>query len=324
MNWSTTTIPTTNNTREGRYEEQEESISGFIVEFDVPVLVLAALIIAFNCLVLFLVVKRKQLRTQTNYLLCSLAVSDLLTGLVNVPLYLSCTITQKFEVCLLAETFLRMTSISTILHLVAISIDRYIAAKHALVYSSIMKPYPSHLIKAFIWAVAFLVAFVQLAWINPSNIVEEYVKHEIRYDIANLVVFFALPLIIMVVLYSILLKDYIWIARRQRSNKRRNECKTALVFVSMFLVYCVCWLPYFLIRLQHNIGNAFFELPHTLEYVFVYLRFINAVLNPCIYVLGKNDFWQALKGLFGRSKDGETSRENSDLETTFQHLTSSL
>lgn len=321
MNNSTalpTSALTTTNIYPPHDEDEEGYHHGFVIKYDLPAIFIGFLIIVLNSAVLLLVAKRKQLRTQANYLLCSLAVSDLLNGLVNIPLYLICTITYHGTVCAVAEVLLRMSSISTILHLLAVSVDRFIAAKHALSYPRLMSSFRSHVLKVLIWTVAIIVAFIQYSWMKSSD----YVDHEIPYDIANLVIFFALPLIIMIALYSMLLKDYIWLASRQRRCQPiRNDLKTAIVFVVMFVAYCVCWLPYFLVRLQHNIGDGFFVLPHTLEYAFVYLRFINPILNPCIYVFGKHDFWKVLNGLFSR-ESSETNDGNSGVETTFQHLTS--
>lgn len=326
--WNTTQAP------EQFYEEEEqEHVYGFSVRFDTPAVILAMLIVILNSLVLILVIRRKHLRTQANYLLCSLAVSDLLTGLVDVPLYLVCNIVRTITPCVLAENFLRMTSVSTILHLVAVSVDRFVAMKYALNYRDIVTPIRSHIIKIVIWLSAICVAFVQLVWNNPTtaNLEEDGgdVKFEIPYDIGNLVLFLAIPLIIMVTLYSVLFYDYVVFIRRHPSRQRiqtSKERKTVLVFVVMFVVYCACWLPYFLVRLQHNIGDEFFVLPHILEYIFIYLRFVNAVLNPCIYVFGKSDFRKALKEMIFSKNDVATHGSSgiSDVELTTVQYHSSI
>lgn len=51
----------------------------FSAKEDVPPIILGVLIVLVNGLVLILVLKKKHLRTITNLLLCSLALSDLLT-----------------------------------------------------------------------------------------------------------------------------------------------------------------------------------------------------------------------------------------------------
>jgi len=61
----------------------------FYPAVDVPAIVLAWLIVIVNGLVLVLMAKKKYLRSITNLLLCSLAVSDLLTGLVAIPLFIA-------------------------------------------------------------------------------------------------------------------------------------------------------------------------------------------------------------------------------------------
>jgi len=313
----------TNNTEEG-----DEMMAGFSVKFDVFPIVLAVLIIVFNSFVLILVIKRKQLRNQANYLLCSLALSDLLTGLVDIPLFLACNITWDYPLCLVAENCLRMTSISTVLHLVAITVDRYLAATYALQYPSIVTPARSHAVKGAIWLVSIVLAFIQLAWSTSNSDVNEEgnVEYEVPYDITSLVVFFAVPVLVMIVLYSLLFYNVVRSARRRRNSLQRmdvtqrnsKEWQTALVFILMFLSYCACWLPYFLIRLQYNLGNEFFVLPHIAEYIFIYLRFLGSFLNPCIYVFGKNDFRKALRATLTYRKIHHLDSGMSDIENTVQ------
>ncbi|XP_031548936.1 octopamine receptor beta-2R-like [Actinia tenebrosa] len=292
-------------------DDHSDLNSGFSVKFDVLPITLAVLIIAFNGLVLLLVVRRKQLRNAANYMLCSLALSDTLTGLVCVPLVIACNILREDMVCILSENFLRFTSISTVLHLLAITADRYLAIVHSLRYYILVTPRRGFASMAIIWSVSVIVAFVQLIWHNPSTSdvnkdPSQKIKDiEVTYDIVNLVVFFGFPLCFMIFVNSKIFYEVVRQSNIMRQNnapgmedskrRQRREWKAALIFVIMFIVYIVCWLPYFLWRLQQNIGDSFFELGMITEYVFIYLRFLSSLLNPCIYVLGKNDFRKALK-----------------------------
>lgn len=91
---------------------------------DIPAIVLAVLILIVNGLVLLLMAKKKNLRSITNLLLCSLATSDLLTGLVAVPMFITCNIIRQSEVCLTEEELSRFISASIVCHLMAVTTDR--------------------------------------------------------------------------------------------------------------------------------------------------------------------------------------------------------
>ena len=91
---------------------------------DVPAIVLAVLIVTVNGLVLVLMARKRYLRSITNLLLCGLAVSDLLTGLVSVPLFITCGIMRQPAICISEESMARFISASIVCHLMAVTTDR--------------------------------------------------------------------------------------------------------------------------------------------------------------------------------------------------------
>ena len=96
----------------------------FYPAVDVPLIILAVLILIVNGLVLSLMAKKKYLRSITNLLLCSLAVADLLSGLVAIPLFIACNIIRQSAICLTEEQLARFISASIVSHLVSVVIDR--------------------------------------------------------------------------------------------------------------------------------------------------------------------------------------------------------
>ena len=92
---------------------------------DVVPLVLALLIVFINTFVLVLIFRKKYLRTNTNLLLWSLAMSDLLTGVVSVPLFITCNIIRQSAICIMEEQMSRFISASIVCHLMSVTMDRY-------------------------------------------------------------------------------------------------------------------------------------------------------------------------------------------------------
>ena len=290
--------------------KREEDYTGFSVETDIIALVLALLIVISNSFVLSLFTKKKALRTTTNYILASLAFSDLLTGLISIPLFIACNIIRRAKICYAATLILRFTSVSTVLHLLAATTDRYVFIIHAIRYDALVSKKRSLVVIGGMWGAAVFTSLVQMIWLTPDNLgldgdPEEYVKlNEIRYDIFFLVVLFGGPLVFMAFTYGHIfhvvfrlknnLQKHITPGWQETRRGNKREWKAVTVFVAMLVVYVVCWLPYFVLRLDYNIGLWRVDLPDIVEYVFIYLRFITSLLNPCLYALGKYDFRKAL------------------------------
>ena len=105
--------------------EQNEFYEGFFdPKADVLPIFLAVLIVFVNGLVLVLMARKKYLRSITNLLLCSLAVSDLLTGLVSVPLFITCNIVRQSAICILQDQMSCFISSSIVCHLLSVTTDR--------------------------------------------------------------------------------------------------------------------------------------------------------------------------------------------------------
>ena len=160
-----------------------------------------------------------------------------------------------------------------------------------------------------IWIVSGVTSLVQLTWDDPSGVhedpSEEVVAHEIRFDVACIALFFGVPLVFMAFAYWRIFRE---IVRQNRMIKRNSvpgsyeirssllcEFRAVLIFASMLVVYVICWLPYFIIRLELNFGIEVIVPTDEAEYALMYLRFFTSLLNPFFYILGKNDFRKAVK-----------------------------
>lgn len=289
--------------------ETDEFAGVFDASYHIPPLVFAFVIIGLNGWVLYLVKTRASLQSNMNLLLCSLALSDFLTGLISIPLHVSCDIVRRTPICVASQLALRFTSVSTVTHLLAITVDRHIGIKHALRYNALVTKTRVVVTTVFIWSSSIFASLIQLAWIDykRDDLEEEnddVMKHEIRYDVTSLVLYVAVPFMVMTTIYvdiflEILrqyrnIKQYSSPGWAETKKRTHHEWKAVAIFSIMLLMFVICWLPFFTVRLQHNLGSDFYDLPLVVEYVFIYLRFFTSVFNPCIYVFGKRDFRQAI------------------------------
>lgn len=109
---------------DGSQMNNQSFVFGFSVMEDIPSITIGILILMANGLVLVLFSRNRCLRTITNVLLCSLASSDLLTGLISIPLFMTCNILHQSALCIAEDQMLRFTSVSIVCHLAAVSLDR--------------------------------------------------------------------------------------------------------------------------------------------------------------------------------------------------------
>ncbi|EDO45149.1 predicted protein [Nematostella vectensis] len=283
---------------------------------DILPIVLAVLIIAANTLILCLVYKRRTLRTVTNYILCSLAMSDLMVGLVGIPLFLACNIIRRVTICVVAELWLRFLSLSTASHLIMVTLDRYLAIIHSLRYGSLVTKQRGFVIISSIWVMSAFMSIVQLDWMHPNDLVglssESQIRKAVAFDIVCILVYVVFSFLFMLLTYSRILYEVVRQSKNIKKNStpgwqetrlhNRREWKAVSMFAIMLGMYIICWLPYFLHRIQQLLGNEFFTLDHVTEYVFIQLRFLTSMINPCLYVFGKHDFRKTLGKSLGCNK----------------------
>ena len=155
-----------------------------------------------------------------------------------------------------------------------------------------------------VWSVSAVTALVQLSWLDPFHDPhvepsEHLLKAELIYDVIFIILFFFIPMVLMLFSYA---RIVIEIARQSRNihqsylpsfthsrSRKRHERKAVAIFASMMLAYVICWLPYIALR-----RFDYTKVPIPLAYVIYWLRFLASLLNPCIYILGKQDFRKAL------------------------------
>lgn len=282
----------------------------FTAEFDTFPIVLAIFIIAVNLTVIILFIRHRTLRTVTNSFLVSLASSDLLAGLCGIPFVLYCSATHKFTICAITTLIWRFLSVSTVLHILLVSVDRYIAIVHAMRYHNIVTRRAFFALTTLAWTIAAFVSLIQLTWqIHLSEEAQKTSeKNQKTYDLATFVLFFMIPLLVMAYMYIRIFSTVryhekrIWrfhsptnphfSAKRKAESHSNAQRKTATIFLAMLVIFTACWLPYFILSFQEL--NAF-EPPEWVLYVFYYYtRYFTSFANPLLYIFGKRDFKEVL------------------------------
>ena len=268
------------------------------------------LIVTVNGLVIVLIYKKKSLRTLTNMLLASLALSDLLSALLGIPLLIICLVKDVIKVCVSSTIIIRFTAISSLCHVLLIACDRYIFIVHSINYHFLVTKQRGIVAIMAIWILSFLASVIQLSWQNLqegalTEFDETAEKMDIKYSLACIALFFVIPLLLMCYLYGHIF--YISFKRNKRDRRLNKniqlpnrsvleEWRGRSVLLITMVIFAGCWLPFFLMVLDaHMQSSPFSPLSVFLERLMIFVAFIPQLLNPILCTFAKKDFRHAFK-----------------------------
>uniref|UniRef100_UPI003AAD1D25 trace amine-associated receptor 13c-like n=1 Tax=Centroberyx gerrardi TaxID=166262 RepID=UPI003AAD1D25 len=260
---------------------------------------ISLLTVSLNLLVIISISHFRQLHTPTNLILLSLAVSDLLVGLLLMPaeilLIEACWFLGDFMCALSPFVALIITSAS-VGNMVLISVDRYVAICDPLCY-------PTKITQTRVKIC------VCLCWVCPAFFGSLFLKDLLRHPgshnscvgecvmvsnsivgVVDLVVTFIGPITVIIVLYMRVFVVAVSQARAMRSHivavtlqrsvtvtAKKSEMKAARTLGIAVVVFLMCFCPYYCVSLAGQdteiIGSYFAD----------WLLYFNSCLNPVIY-----------------------------------------
>ncbi|XP_074530468.1 histamine receptor H2a isoform X2 [Halichoeres trimaculatus] len=300
---------------------------------------LIVLTVSGNVLVCVAVCASRRLRCLTNCFIVSLAVTDLLLGLLVLPFSALLQFNSDWPLgpvfCNFYISMDVMLCTASILTLLAISVDRYLAVTMPLRYASLVLPWRVAVAMACVWTVSVAVSFlpIQMGWNTVNGTVqnqgpwapERKCRFELNrpYVLTDSLLTFYLPLVAMCWTYLRILRIAQAQAKRIGSarpayitsyNSRNSpatsttlvssvtgvalrEHKATVTLATVVGVFVVCWLPYFI--LFTVLGLKEHPDPSTVpEFPFVlWLGYTNSAINPLLYGALNRDFRSAYNRL---------------------------
>ncbi|XP_041857776.1 trace amine-associated receptor 13c-like [Melanotaenia boesemani] len=267
--------------------------------------------IAINLLVIISVSHFRQLHTPTNILILSLAVSDLLVGLVLMPgeifRYTSCWIFGDV-MCAIFCYLGGQTLTSSISSIAIISADRYTAICHPLHYSKIitLKRAKNCVCLCWLWCFVYSMIYMKDELIQPGTGNSCYGECVLKYTYitvtVDIILTFIFPVTVIIVLYMRVFVVAVSQARAMRSHitavtvhhagtlSKKSELKAARTLGILVIVYLSCLCPYYCYMLVDvNIINP------TVATSLAFMFYFNSCLNPLIYALFYPWFRKAIK-----------------------------
>eukprot|EP00794_Sanderia_malayensis_P012133 gene12133-13386_t len=233
-----------------------------------------------NVLVCIAIVRFHSLRTLTNSLIFSLAITDLLTPIVRV-FFIAITMFREQWIfgcmwCKLSSVLGVFLCASSIMHLCAISIERFIVIKWPLRSHRWVTKQRVAALLATIWIAALLLSlfpyfgFVEMTFNNELLDCEIFWSENPKMSLILGVFFFLLPFIVMSVAYQFIFKEVrkqtrkltaiqvpppapsVDNGRRKSIGARirafgiiRRETKAVKVITVVIGIFFVLWLPFF-------------------------------------------------------------------------------
>ncbi|XP_034557420.1 trace amine-associated receptor 13c-like [Notolabrus celidotus] len=263
-----------------------------------------------NSIVIVSIGHFKQLHNPTNMLILSLALVDLLVGVVVMPFSAIRTVHGCWffgkVFCQLHSSFDMFLTTLSIFHLICIAVDRQQAICNPLHYSMRFTMSVAWIMVFCIWALAAVWSFSLLY--SKANIagLEEYLESIYCLGSCNLlfnhlwgildsILCFFFSCTVMVCLYTkifIVAKEHVRkIGDTKTCSKARgrvglikqSEHKAAKTLGIVLGAFIFCWMPFF----TNSMIDAYtgFATPAAVFEAFVWLGYFNSTLNPIIYAL---------------------------------------
>ncbi|KAK7919025.1 hypothetical protein WMY93_010309 [Mugilogobius chulae] len=272
---------------------------------------LIALTVGGNVLVCLAVCASRRLRCLTNCFIVSLAVTDLLLGVLVLPFSALLQLKNDWPLgpvfCNFYISMDVMLCTASILTLLAISVDRYLAVTMPLRYTSMVLPWKVAVAMITVWAVSLAVSFlpIQMGWNTVNGTVQNQGPQASERSS-------------MCWTYLKILRIAREQAKRITSSRptcvttynRKNsttvttvvsnvtamtlrEHKATVTLAAVIGAFVICWLPYFIMFTvlglkEHPDPNTVPEYP-----IVLWLGYANSALNPILYGALNRDFRSA-------------------------------
>ena len=265
---------------------------------------LSVITVCGNLLVIISIIYFKQLHTPPNYLILSLAVADLLVGILVFPFSMAFSLSSCLYYeglfCKVRSSFDVSLSTCSIMNLCCISVDRYYAVCQPLTYKSKINHHVVIVMIVASWGISALIGIgMIIPGLNNEECEETCFIDVLIANTVGPILSFYLPVIIMLCIY---LKIFL-VAQRQAhsihstskpgaavSKMEKKATKTLAIVLGAFQF---CWTPFFLCITFLPFSNVSVPVPviETLNW----LTLSNSMLNPFIYAFFYSWFRSAFK-----------------------------
>ncbi|XP_036402277.1 substance-K receptor [Megalops cyprinoides] len=271
-----------------------------------------------NVTVIWIILAHKRMRTVTNYFIVSLAFSDASMAAFNTVFNFVYALHNDWYFGLgycRFQNFFPITAIfASIYSMTAIAVDRYMAIIHPL--KPRLSATTTKVVIALIWAVAFSLAFPQCFYSQTKFFSPRTVclvdwpgdyggKHQLTYQIAVIILIYLLPLLVMLVTYS-LVGLTLWgsaipgEASEHYQNQIQAKRKVVKMMIVVVLTFAFCWLPFHIYFLLGSFNRDIYKQKYIQQvYLAIFwLAMSSTMYNPIIYCCLNHRFRSGFRSAF--------------------------
>ncbi|XP_022523622.2 trace amine-associated receptor 1-like [Astyanax mexicanus] len=290
-----------------------------------------------NLFVIITILHFKQLHMPTNFLVLSLAVTDLLLGALYMP---PCMV-QSVETCWylgplyckIHSSVVIMLATASIINLSLISIDRYYAVCKPLQYHTKITPCATVFMISISWSVSIIAGFGTIFLeLNILGVEEFYYKNvaceggcvmfqNAASTITCSLLSFYIPGVVMLSIYMKIFR----VAQKQAKSIQDSKCKnniksvlskeekkatkTLAVILGVFLSL---WTPFFVCYIIKSFGHPF---PPVVIDMLAWIGLMNSTCNPIVYAF----FYKWFRKAFRMIISGQIFQPGSSRTNLFSH-----
>lgn len=324
----------------GEPSNVEEDSFKVVAQMVVFTLIIIATI-AGNSLICVSVLKFRHLRTNTNFILLSLALTDLSMVIIMI-LNAVTTVTGEWIfgkwICRAVASIGLTLSFISILHLCLLSVDRYIAIQKPFRYQFIVTRKRVISILLLIWFSVVVILNVPLAdfefradtygCASPST---HGSSRDSPYIFFLVALFVILPFVIICFSNAVVFKTAVTQARQlsrvERSLREssmdicdqqepqqgaektmynhslKREIKSARTFALVVGIFLLCYTPFYTAGTYRKIAGPV-TVPRNVMIITMWVAFANSFCNPIVYGLRYSPFQKAFKQLCSCGRKG--------------------
>jgi len=232
-----------------------------------------------NALVLAAIIRTPSIRSTHMIMLCSLAVSDLLVGLVAQPIYIANELMEGGSIHLVWKITASCLPLVSLMAITAITVDRFLALHYHMKYATLVTESRVEYTIITIWLFSILLSCVQFLNTRAKHLSMSLV----------ILICFTISTVSYMRIFQIVRRHQIQIHAQQQAvqisdtennlNNARLE-KSARNSLVLFTALIVCYLPLCIVLTANAISQWNFQIEWDFASTSV---FLNSSINPFLY-----------------------------------------